>query len=89
MPLILISRSPAVHPDGYEIAASSRGNGSSIRIIVTREAINTAAPHEPYLERLKVNLERFREIASRKYDADKIEQDGSILIKPQDVTDIS
>jgi hypothetical protein len=48
-----------------------------------------APPPGTYLERLGANLQRFREIASRKYAADKIEEDGSILIKPDDVLDFS
>jgi hypothetical protein len=88
MPIVLVNRSPADHPDGFEIAASSGGFG--IRVIITREAINTMAPPPgTYLERLRANLQHFREIASRKYDADKIEEDGSILIKPDDVLDFS
>ncbi len=90
MPLVLGIRSPAAHPDGsFEIAAAS-GDGVRIRVKVTSEAINTMAPPPgTYLERLRANLPRFGEIASRKYDADKIEEDGSILIKPDDVLDFS
>ncbi len=90
MPIIHINRSPAQHPDGYEIAASVDGDAVDIRIIITREAINTMAPPPgTYLQRLNDNLRRFREIASRKYDARQIEKDGSILIETDDVRNLS
>ena len=87
MPIVLVNRSPADHPDGFEIAASNGGVG--IRVIYKRSYKHDGSPPGTYLERLGANLQRFREIASRKYDADKIEEDGSILIKPDDVLDFS
>jgi hypothetical protein len=86
VPLIFISRSPQLHPDGLEVTAAN-SEGSSIRVLVTREAINSMnAGSDSYMDRLKANLSRFREVASAKYDAGLIEADGHVIILREDLT---
>ena len=68
-------------------------NGDAVKVLITNGAIDAMLPPSDevpqHRQRLNKKLDRFSEIASRKFDAHKIEKEGSILIDRADVLDFS